>query len=126
MSENQNDRDKQIEEFVKKNFGDSEIQEMVIFLKKGEMPAFAKGLADSGLNALAFVFKVQEKNIKKIEALGANPEDYQQISLLMKAEDVGIFFKIIKDSKLTTSFSPEAKKFADFYDENDPSGGVLH
>lgn len=124
MSEEQNPKNEAIEEFIKANFGDEPVQELVLLVRKEQRDPFVKTLKGSGLTVVAMLAKMAEHNKKQIVDAGGDIEDYWQVHVLVKLDQTEMLLRVLQSSGLTSMASEKAKAMVDFY-TNDGSGETL-
>lgn len=124
MSEQQNPRNQAIEEFIKANFGEDPVQEIVMLVRKDQRDPFIQTLKGSGLAVVAMLSKMAEHNIKQLQSMGQDIDDYWQVHVLVKFEQAELLLKVLQNSGMSSMTSANAKAIVDFYTK-DGSGETL-
>jgi hypothetical protein len=124
MSENKEAKNELIEKFIKANFGDEPVQEIVLLVRKDHREPFIQTLKGSGLAVIAMLSKMAEHNVKRLESMGQDINDYWQVHVLVKFEQSELLLKVLQNSGMSSMASQNAKAIVDFYTK-DGSGETL-
>ena len=115
MSEQPNPKNEEIEQFIRANFGDREVQEVVLLVRKEQHNIFIQTLKGSGLTVVAMLSKMTEHNVKQLEKMGESIDNYWQIHVLILPEQTPLLFKVLQHSGMSGVSSDKAKAIVDFY-----------
>ncbi len=124
MSDQQSPKNQAIEEFIKANFGEAPVQEIVMLVRKDQRDPFIQTLKGSGLAVVAMLSKMADHNVKQLESIGQDVDDYWQVHVLVLVEQTELLLKVLQNSGMSSMTSANAKAIVDFYTK-DSSGETL-
>jgi hypothetical protein len=115
----------EIEAFVKEHFGNEEVAETILLVKKEQLDGLSETVEASGLSALIMMTEMSASHAKQVMAAGGEPDDYQQVVAILRVSDTSLFLKVLQHAGASSLASARAKAIAEFLSDDNNSGGTL-